>query len=666
MGSFVPFGGFFPTPSDFRAPLAGMRAPFTRCNECNVSYEKELRATPREGSSVSVAGDQSSTLPSWLQRAEADPSKAREVVAQVKDVSNEKISRLQKKWDDHCLVAHQKYPFSAAPVSLAGLQAAQPLGFQLMANVQDSRSSSGDSSVNERACSISSSTVPILAQNVSPQKQVTRPDFPKMTLEIPESHPSPRQSSGTLMHPIPSLSLPQAHKPLSSVPITTDLGLGMRYESKFECHSNSFPNSLPPSHGVLRKESGQIEGFDLGDYKPLLRKLSETVSWQGEAICRISEIVSRCKSGNRHRTNNTRGNIWLNFLGPDKIGQKRVAEALANAIHGSKDRFITFNVSCQDRTMTPDSLFRCQGLKESDINASRITVVDRIAQELCRKPQSVVFLENIDEADPLVQNSLTRAIQTGRFPDSRGKEVGINNVVFVTICRVTKDENLSPRKEFIKFLEEKILEAKNWEMQLSIRSVPDGGCKSKETTVSLLPPKSASAKRKLSNISDTSDVLDEAKRANKMTKKSLDLNLPLEMDCHDDDPISDCSKAWLEDFFNQADGNVTFKLFDFDALADSLLRKIRPKLEETLKGQRILLEIDHEVMLQILAAAWYTDKKGAVEEWIDNVLGPILSEAGERYHLNDESVVRLCSCEGVPVKDWTSGICLPRRINLSI
>ncbi|KAK9673813.1 hypothetical protein RND81_12G191800 [Saponaria officinalis] len=83
MGSFVPFGGFFPTPSDFRAPLAGMRAPFTRCNECNVSYEKELRATPKEGSSVSVAGDQSSTLPSWLQSAEADPSKAREVVAQV-------------------------------------------------------------------------------------------------------------------------------------------------------------------------------------------------------------------------------------------------------------------------------------------------------------------------------------------------------------------------------------------------------------------------------------------------------------------------------------------------------------------------------------------------------------------------------------------------------
>ncbi|KAL9235371.1 hypothetical protein vseg_010133 [Gypsophila vaccaria] len=668
MGSFVPFGGFFPTPSDFRAPITAMRASFTRCSECNESYERELRAIPREGSSVSVTGNQSLSFPPWLQRTEADPSKAGDVVTQVKDVTCEKISSLQKKWDDHCLVAHQKYPFSAAPVSIAGLQVAQPLGFQLMANIQDSLSSSGDSSANERACSNSSSTAQILAQRISPQKQVMRPDFPKIALETSVCHLSPRTSSGTVMHPIPSLSPHQIHKPVPTVPVTTDLGLGMIYESKSERHSNPFPFSLPSSHGVIRKESGQIEGPDLGDYKPLLRKLSEMVSWQGEAICRISEIVSRCKSGNRHhqRTNNTRGNIWLSFLGPDKIGQKRVAQALANAIHGSEDRLIAFNVSCQEKTMMSDSLFLCQGLTKTDINA-RITVVDHIAQELCRKPQSVVFLENIDEADPLVQNSLIRAVQSGKFPDSRGKEVAISNVVFVMTCRVAKDEtNQSPRKEFIKFREDKIVEAKNWDMQLAVRSVSGSDYKSKEMSVSLLPPKCASAKRKLSDLSDTSDGLDESKQVNKMTKKSLDLNLPLDMDCHDSDPIYDYSKVWLEEFFSKVDGNVTFKPFDFDALADSLLRKIRLKVEETLKGQRILLEIDHEVMLQILAAAWYADTKGAVEDWIDHVLGPYLSEARERYHLNEESVVRLCSCEGVHVKDWASGILLPRRINMSI
>ncbi|XP_074295019.1 protein SMAX1-LIKE 7-like [Silene latifolia] len=636
MGSFVPFGGFFPTPSDFRAPLTAVRQPFIRCNACNESYERELRAALNEGSVVAVSGgDQSSSMPSWLQRAETDPSKSGNTVAQVNDVRNEKISCLQKKWDDNCRLVHQKYPFSIPPVSLPYLQVAPPLGFPLMANVQGSHSSSGDSSLNERACSNSSSSIQIAAQNISPQKQVMKPDFPKGSIEIAEYHPP--------------------HYPLSTVPVTTDLGLGMISAPKSENNKKHFlqEHDRRSNHGGLSMEP------DFGDYKALFRKLTEVVPWQSEAICRITEIISSCQIRRR--------SIWLNFVGPDKIGQKKIAQTLADAIHGRKDYLIALNLSCQDSTKMPNSLF--QGMKEFDINASRITVVDHIAQELSKKPQSVVFLENVDEADPLVQNSLTRAIQTGKFPDTRGKEVAITNVFFVMTSKGTNNEkNLSPRREFIKFLEEKILEAKNWEMQLAIRSVP---CRSNETTVSLLSPKYPSAKRKLSNFSDSPEDLDEPKRLNKMTKKSLDLNLPLEdsveMDCYEGGPISDMSKAWLKDFLDQVDGNVAFKQFDFDALADSLLRKMRSKLEETLsQGQRISLEIDHEVMLQVLAATWFADEKGAVDEWIKDVLGSSLSEARERYHVSDESVVRLGSSEGVRVKEWAPGIRLPRRINLSI
>lgn len=59
------------------------------------------------------------------------------------------------------------------------------------------------------------------------------------------------------------------------------------------------------------------------------------------------------------------------------------------------------------------SIFLCQRSHDFDINMSRITVVDHIVQELCKKPHSVVFLENVDEADLVVQNSLSHAIQMG-------------------------------------------------------------------------------------------------------------------------------------------------------------------------------------------------------------------------------------------------------------
>lgn len=682
MGSFVPFGGFFPMQSDFRTPFSGANPPFNRCSSCNEKFERELCAVLREGSSVSVADQYSLTLPSWLQRAESDTSKGGDIAGQVKDVKtspNEHISRLQKKWDDHCRHLHQSPLLSAPGVSLPTASIPHNLGFPFVSDNKQGRTnsgSSGESSLNEGACSNSSSGMRIVAQNISPRQSLSKIDCPKLPLEMSGCHPSSmRESSASPAYPIRNLSLPLDPKPPSVISVTTDLGLGTIYASKHEDsqnpflqghlrHLQRFPGSMSPILGMIKER-------DHGDYKTLFRKLSEVVTWQPEAISRISEIVSCCRNG----STNARRNIWLSFLGLDKIGKKKVAEALADAIFASKDRLIAVDLSSEDiRSSKANSLFICRGSRNFDINMSRMTVVDHIAQELCKKPHSVVLLENIDEADPMVQHSLSRAIQTGKFQDSRGREISINNVVFVATSSVTKDQrNLSPRKEFIKFTEEKILEAKNWEMQISIRSVSGGDAtrNSSGTRVLLVSPKCCS------NLgTSTKRKLEVEKEANKKPKNSLDLNLPLEeetvdeRDSHEgEDFLGDDSRAWVEDFLGQVDGNVEFKPFDFDALADKLLRKVRLSFEEKLKKggeSAVSLEIDYEVMVQILAAAWCSDKKGAVEDWIKEVLGSSFGGARERFHLSDECLVRLVSCEGVPVKEWASGICLPRRIDLSI
>uniref|UniRef100_A0A803LXE4 Clp R domain-containing protein n=2 Tax=Chenopodium quinoa TaxID=63459 RepID=A0A803LXE4_CHEQI len=673
MGSFVPFGGFFPTPSDYRPPLTTAQHSFTRCSACNEKYEHELGAISREGSSVSSADQHSAALPSWLQKSDSDLSKVKDV----KTASNDNIKLLQKKWDDHCRLVHQSSMFPTQGVSLARLQVPQPqLGFPFMTeNMQGGSCNSGDSSLNERACSGSSSGMQIVVQNVSPKEQATtKPDFPKPAIvEIPHCQSTERERIAPLVYPIDKLNLPPNQT--TTVSVTTDLGLGTIYASKCDLkkpflqdrqtHLQHFPGPVSTNQGMINKrDSAQtaqssFHGLDPNDYKQLLIKLSEAVAWQGEVISKISEIVSCCRSGNgRQRSASIRGNIWLSFLGPDKIGKKRIAEALADAMFGSRERLISVDLSSQDKINKVNSLFLCQGSQVFDINKSRITVVDHIAQELCKRPHSVVFLENVDEADLVVQNSLSRAIQTGKFQDSRGREIGINNVVFITTSTVTKDErSLSPRKEFIKFQEEEILEAKNWQMQLATRSVLADASRSNETTVSLLPSKcssnhESSAKRKLSHIiNDTAENFEASKRAHKTPKSSLDLNLPLE-DEEEAAEMDICGRAWLEGFFGQVDGNVIFKPFDFDALADKLLRKVRSKFEDTYRGEKISLEIEHEVMVQILAAAWCSNKE-AVDHWIEQVLYTSFAETREKYSLPAESVVRLSSCEGVPVKELT-------------
>jgi hypothetical protein len=42
MGSFVPFGGFFSTPSESKSPVSSTNSSFTRCDKCNEKYEQEV------------------------------------------------------------------------------------------------------------------------------------------------------------------------------------------------------------------------------------------------------------------------------------------------------------------------------------------------------------------------------------------------------------------------------------------------------------------------------------------------------------------------------------------------------------------------------------------------------------------------------------------------
>lgn len=67
MGSFVPFGGFFSTPSDFRNPNISLPL----CDTCNEKYEQEVADNyPKVGPSTSA----STSLP-WLQKANVDSDK---------------------------------------------------------------------------------------------------------------------------------------------------------------------------------------------------------------------------------------------------------------------------------------------------------------------------------------------------------------------------------------------------------------------------------------------------------------------------------------------------------------------------------------------------------------------------------------------------------------
>lgn len=75
MESFVPFGGFFSTPSEPKGSLRSSYQHATRCHLCNERCEQEILAVSKGGFNVSVADQCKSSLPSWLQMTQLGANK---------------------------------------------------------------------------------------------------------------------------------------------------------------------------------------------------------------------------------------------------------------------------------------------------------------------------------------------------------------------------------------------------------------------------------------------------------------------------------------------------------------------------------------------------------------------------------------------------------------
>ncbi|GAB4861845.1 hypothetical protein Ancab_037101 [Ancistrocladus abbreviatus] len=243
------------------------------------------------------------------------------------------------------------------------------------------------------------------------------------------------------------------------------------------------------------------------------------------------ERLNRCLTDNgrsgygRVCAPNSRGDIWISFLGPDKIGKRKITEALADVVCGSKEYLIAVNFCCQERAVKSKSMFRSRGLDNFD-KVSTKTMVGYIAEELRKKPFAIVFLQSVEEANLVVQSSLSHAIQTGKFLDSHGREISITNMIFMTTSSVAKDEkNLACEKEFVKFSEQRILEAKSWQMQIIVGCVQGDFSGSISSIVSLSSKEGAILlnKRKLYEASDPKEDL-STKQDNKMPTNCFDLN----------------------------------------------------------------------------------------------------------------------------------------------
>ncbi|KAH0883530.1 hypothetical protein HID58_059626 [Brassica napus] len=569
MGSFVPFGGFFSSTSDFRVPFSNSmnQSRLPRCHLCNEKCEQEVTALGKSGEQCSEK------LPCWLRNVESEQDKG--IPRQAKDDPNT-LASVQKKWDDICQRIHQTPAFPK--LSFQPVRPQFPL------------------------------------QLVSTLQTENPPHQPGLSVKISKPKHTEDQTTRTT-----------TNSPLSCV--TTDLGLGTIYQE------SSPPVSLNRRGFELIKEKPLSRYCK--DFKSLRELLSRKVGFQNEAVNAVSEIICGYRDDRSHLASAT-SNVWLALLGPDQVGKKKVATALAEAFFGGGENCVCVDFKAQDGL---DDRFRGK------------TVVDYIAGEVSKRVESVVFIENVDKAEFPDQVRLSDAVRTGKLRDSHGREISMKNVMVLATTSGFDNKDSDRHaldNEHVKYSEGRVLSAKNWKIQIKLADNANKNCLNK---------------RRQELGTEATEL-----RAVKSQRSFLDLNLPVdETEANADEEahaMSENSKSWLEDFFEQVDGKVTFKTIGFDGLAKNIQRSILSHFHRSF-GHETRLEIESDAILQILAALrWSPDEEKTVDQWMQTVLSSSFAEARQKYNSNSSFAVKLVASEDSTAEEETTGIQLPARVEV--
>ncbi|XP_074589403.1 protein DWARF 53-like [Curcuma longa] len=743
MESFVPFGGFFPTACESKDLGSSVSPPASRCELCNDKYEEELSIFLK-GQSSSVCENKKDTLPFWLQKANTTGLNNVYNAAQAKDddgLLNAKSMELKNKWNEVCRQLHNyrtrktvNYPEIPCTTYTSSISYKNRASSKVTEKPEESQTlgNSLSISVGTQTVTVASQSIslPLVAESrkndllskhqvrLSKSEQLQRVDIPH---HQGDEHASPSSITsvatnlvlGNLPEPLskeekPAREVQKSHvekiscclpsvdtakRNVSDVPVTAFSCSNIQdYLAKsvypvnpihsFSQVSDACVSSYDKSPSLV--SSSIMQNIDLSSYKSFCKSLIDKVGRQEEAAIAISQAIFRCKIDERHR-GRLRRDIWLNFHGPDKMGKKRLAVALSELIHGNKDNFICIDLSYEDGIARPSSICAQQEVTEKNVQFRGKLNVDLIAEGLSKRSYSVVFLENVDKADFLVQQSLSQAIHTGKFPDSHGREYSINNAIFILTWGRTIEKNLARREDCSSFCEETILAAQCWQMKICLeacRETNSGSPKSsavslisiqKPSTGQVYLQSSSSSKRKVDLPDDCDGSYGKSmssKRTHTMPKGFLDLNMPIEEveteDDHNDSSslkekyTSDNSEPWIKEFCDQVDATVNFTSFDFDALANSILEDINRTFRSTL-GSDSLLEIDRKVMELLLAVAWSSEDRGPLDNWFEQVLGKSFRKMKHKNNQSSNNILKLV-CEDALVEEHAPGVLLPSRI----
>lgn len=406
-------------------------------------------------------------------------------------------------------------------------------------------------------------------------------------------------------------------------PVRTELALGRKNDDEVlaeETHKERVKDFLgcissEPENKICELRSSKlIETSDIDSYKRLSKGILEKVWWQQEAASALATSVTQFKLGNGKRRGTVpKGDMWLLFLGPDRVGKKKMATALAELVSGSSPVTVCLGSKRNDG--------------ESEISIRGRTVLDRLSEAVRRNRFSVIVLDDFDESDLLVRGSIRRAMERGRFTDSHGREISLGNIIFILTATWIPDDmkhlsngNLLEEEKFAS------LARRTWQLKLSVsEQTLKRRAEWAHGEERCLKPRLETGSTIAFDLNESADAEDE--------KTDGSLNSSDVTTDHETDhglntrQLSFTTASASREMLNKVDDAIVFKPVDFSPIKHSITSSIKKKFS-SIVGEKISLELQENAVEKITSGVWVGNTN--VEEWTENFLVPSLKELKAR------------------------------------
>ncbi|MCP2241846.1 ATP-dependent Clp protease ATP-binding subunit [Lentzea aerocolonigenes] len=162
--------------------------------------------------------------------------------------------------------------------------------------------------------------------------------------------------------------------------------------------------------------------------------LHQRIVGQDEAVEAVADAVRQSRAGLKH-PHRPVGSFL--FLGPTGVGKTEVARALAEALFGSQDQLIRFDMSEFSQQHTVARLIGAPPGYVGYEDAGQLTGAVR------RAPYSVLLLDEIEKAHADVFNTLLQVLDAGRLTDAQGRTADFANTVIIMTSNIGADQLLA-------------------------------------------------------------------------------------------------------------------------------------------------------------------------------------------------------------------------------